>query len=175
MQRQIFISTIFMLAISGVIFFLKYTKQIYNRTSSLKTGNYLMFPLIEPQKDNCYIICLSPDNEYLPIMAKIGLRPTKEICTNGYEPLLKQVVAAPNDCVSVRSNGIYVNDRYIGNSQAKIRVNSIELHPLLPGYNHCLTDNEYFAMGVVSNSFDSRYFGVIHKDEIKYRAIYLWR
>jgi conjugative transfer signal peptidase TraF len=145
--------------------------KIYENTSnSIKRGTYLAIPYINLAKGNTYIVCLKGKSNYLTIMSKLGL--PKGECDNGYESLLKRVVATPGDYVAVDNQGVFVNNTLINNSKAEISHNEIMLHPQI-GYKQKLKDGEFFVMGDTVRSFDSRYFGPVTSKDIKLRAIYL--
>jgi type IV secretory pathway protease TraF len=49
------------------------------------------------------------------------------------------------------------------------------LNRLTIGTKYILNKNEYFLLGEGSNSYDSRYFGVVKNDDLRYKAILLWQ
>ena len=64
-----------------------------------------------------------------------------------------------------------VKSKLINNSLAIKNYTGIDLKPLPIGYRYKLKSGEYWLLGSGSNSYDSRYFGVVTQTEIKKRAI----
>lgn len=173
-QPQIFTKLFLVITIVGITCGVSsmFIKRAYNDSASMPIGNYITFPVLKPSVGNTYTICLSPNQKaHLAVMYKLGLRYGD--CNNGYMSLLKKIVAVPGDTVSVTHTGITINDKLIANSQSTQQFNRISLLPLPIGYTHKLLDDEYFAMGIESRSYDSRYFGVISRTEITSRAIFI--
>lgn len=139
---------------------------MYNLTNSEPIGWYWvgMHRYLGEEKiqvGELYAITL-PDN-FMLIIRKLGYRANSST-------LLKRVVARGGDTIEVDRTGILVNGKLIKNSQAKQKVRGIELHPLPMGYKHILGNDEYFVMGETLTSFDSRYFGIINKDNFINKA-----
>lgn len=95
----------------------------------------------------------------------------KGSCTNGYSPIIKEIIAVPNDFVRMNQKGITVNGKFYNLKQQLLDSHGRFLQPktmnqkikgyLLIGYNS-------------PNSWDSRYFGTVQSKNIKgvMRAIY---
>jgi type IV secretory pathway protease TraF len=86
--------------------------------------------------------------------------------------LVKKVGCCPGDMLSVDSKRtFYCGERKLGTAletDSKGRSLPVfEFTGMVPG-------NSYFMVGTNPRSFDSRYFGFIHADEILYKALPIW-
>jgi type IV secretory pathway protease TraF len=88
--------------------------------------------------------------------------------------LLKELIAHDGDVVEIKKDGVYINNLLVPNSKSQSYVRNVNLLPVPIGYAHKLQNDEYWFIGQSSNSFDSRYFGVISVNQIKKRAIFLF-
>lgn len=87
----------------------------------------------------------------------------KGFCPDGFGYLMKKVVALENDRVSSTDEGIFVNGKLLPFSKPK----EVNLTPWRVT-NYRLKSNELLLMTDQSAwSFDSRYFGLIDKKQIK--------
>lgn len=97
----------------------------------------------------------------------------KYIFDRGWAPsdktlLLKNISAENGDSVCIKNGYLYINHQKRGkiyryDSQGRV----------MPSYTICrlLNENEYFVLGVsADNSFDSRYYGIIYRDQILGKA-----
>jgi conjugative transfer signal peptidase TraF len=77
--------------------------------------------------------------------------------------LMKPVAAKSGDHISVTDKGIFINKIFKGSVK-----NFDQQGLILPQYhfNGDLKQNTYFLLASAHNSFDSRYFGPIHKRSI---------
>ena len=88
----------------------------------------------------------------------------KGSCDNGYSPLIKEIIAVPNDFVKMNKNGVTVNGKFYNLKQQLLDSHGRFLEPktinqkiqgyLLIGYNS-------------PNSWDSRYFGTVQSKDIQ--------
>jgi conjugative transfer signal peptidase TraF len=78
--------------------------------------------------------------------------------------LIKRVAAAPGDLVCAENDIIRINDRTVLHRAAE----DSSGRPL-PRWSECreLSDEEFFLQGDADNSFDSRYFGPVRRDQIE--------
>jgi conjugative transfer signal peptidase TraF len=83
-------------------------------------------------------------------------------CPDGFEALIKPVVAWPGDTVTITPFGVAVNGSFIRNSMALTKDrNGKELHHYAFG-NYKVREGELWVVSSYSpKSFDSRYFGPI--------------
>jgi conjugative transfer signal peptidase TraF len=142
---------------------------IKNVSISEPLGYYLKLPVgtIEPNKR--YLICLE-DKKYIDVLQKLGLLKSKNQCPTGTVYLMKQVAGMPHDLVQITESGVLINGVLQQNSKGVAKAKGISLYPLPIGYKHILKSNEYFMMGITPTSIDSRYFGVINRNQFYYRA-----
>lgn len=89
-------------------------------------------------------------------------------CSDGFTPILKNVVATAGDTIDVKDTGVFINGQLIHNS-APIKTDGRGLPlPDLVGNVYILNENEYFCLSSYNpKSFDGRYLGVTHKKDIK--------
>jgi conjugative transfer signal peptidase TraF len=98
-------------------------------------------------------------------------------CPGNYSYMMKRILAAKGDSVSVSDDGVRVNDKLLPNSAPH---EADKLDRPLPHYrtkHYVLSDSEVLLMSDVSaTSFDGRYFGPIHRPQIKtvIRPIFTW-
>ena len=80
---------------------------------------------------------------------------------------MKKIIAVQGDTIHIGQNGIYVNNQIIKDSQPyKVDGNNQPL-PQLTIKNYILKNNEFLMFGENNlRSFDSRYFGTIHEQQI---------
>jgi conjugative transfer signal peptidase TraF len=79
--------------------------------------------------------------------------------------LTKPVVAKQGDVVEVSTAGLYINGKYFG----PVKQNDSQGLPLPRIYcKYVLRQGEYFFASTYNNSFDSRYFGTVRKENIRW-------
>lgn len=88
-------------------------------------------------------------------------------CPGGFAHLLKKIVASAGDLVEINQSGMFINGRKLRHSTPIVKDSNghlIETH-FLHGY--VMKEGEFLMYGDgVSNSFDSRYFGVVKREQI---------
>jgi conjugative transfer signal peptidase TraF len=139
-----------------------------NTTKSIPVGLYWTSPMpIEKIKKGAYVIFCPPQRDIFDEAKTrdyIGAGP----CPGGYGLMMKRVLAAQNDVVSVSDTGVYVNGKQLPHS-TPIKADNVG-NPL-PCYrldHYALSHTELLLMSDVSaTSFDSRYFGPIDRSQIK--------
>lgn len=86
-------------------------------------------------------------------------------------PLIKKIVGVPGDFLCIRNQMVFVNGQKIAEvSRADNKGN------LLPEFKFCaaIPEEQYFMQGVANeHSFDSRYYGLIHKAQMMSKAVKL--
>jgi conjugative transfer signal peptidase TraF len=91
-------------------------------------------------------------------------------CPGGTIPFLKLVAAIGGDRVRVDARGVLVNGRLLPNSVA----HTIDKHgrrlPVQPYGTQILPHGDVWLYGTDEWSLDSRYFGAVPSDTIRYRA-----
>lgn len=135
-----------------------------------------------------------------PSWISFGLLPgVKEPCTTDY---IKRVVGLPGDTVEVRDDVVYVNgveqprtfqsgysytDQYCSTDDMRMFTEVLDgkPHPVLQSTSYAqrmadfgpktVPEGEYFVMGDNrDNSADSRVWGMVPRDYIKGKAIFVW-
>jgi len=145
-----------------------------NTTKSIPIGIYLKSDG-EIEK-NAYVFFCPPDTEVFS-MAKSRDYISGGFCTGGYGYMMKKILAAKNDVVTVNERGVFINGKLLPLSK---QIKMDRSGALLPSYsldNYTLQDNDLLLMSDVSaTSFDGRYFGIIDKSQVKdvIRPIFLW-
>ena len=86
--------------------------------------------------------------------------------------LVKKVGCSPGNRLSVDSKRtFFCGQRELGKAlKADSKGRSLPVFD----FTGVVPDNSYFMVGTNPRSFDSRYFGFIHADEILYKALPIW-
>ena len=86
--------------------------------------------------------------------------------------LVKKVGCGPGEMLSVDTARIfYCGQRELGKA---LKVDSKGRSLPVFEFASSVPDNSYFMVGTNPRSFDSRYFGFVHADEILYKALPIW-
>lgn len=80
--------------------------------------------------------------------------------------LIKRIGATSKDKVEIIDNKLYINNRIV----RKIPLKDSIGRQLIPAQKVQPKENEFFLLGDTNNSFDGRYYGIINKKFIKYKA-----
>ncbi|MFN8770816.1 MAG: signal peptidase I [Neisseriaceae bacterium] len=150
------------LFMAGIVAFLKHYFMVYNSTPSERIGYYLTIPTNNIEYGNIYTITIS--DHYMKIIKSLGFHA---------DSLLKRIVGIPGDKIMITESGVLLNNRLLPKSKAKKIVRGVFLEPVAIGFKYRLQKDEYWVMGEVSNSYDSRYFGVVRRNQILKKAIFL--
>ncbi|MBY0379096.1 MAG: S26 family signal peptidase [Burkholderiales bacterium] len=137
---------------------------VLNVTQSEPLGYYWIFNKNPITKGKLYLICLK-EKKYNEVLMKLNA-PISNKCNSNLAPLIKKIVAGPRDTIRVSTDGIYINNILMPNSKFINNALGVNLYPKAIGYKKQLGNDEYWVMGNPSTSFDSRYFGIISKNEI---------
>lgn len=124
-----------------------------NITNSMPVGVYRE-ESGDIEKDNYVLLC---KDDYELKRAKND----DYLCKDGHQPLLKKVVAVKDDVVTVSNEGVYVNYTKLENSERIVNSWLNEKNLL----DYTLKDKEFLVMGRSPYSWDSRYFGIVRRDE----------
>lgn len=141
---------------------------VINITPSYPRGLYTGEPLQPGRKimvKDMVLVCPDTENPAIINALKLKIFPAGR-CAGGIAPLIKTVEGVPGDYVERQTNLIRINGQTFRGSP----VRHAQLFPLPvgPGYRHRLGDKEYWLMSDYNpDSFDSRYFGPITKDQIR--------
>lgn len=141
----------------------------YNETASETIGYYFAYPSLHYKKGDLVLICIT-QHKYLYAMHKLGLLyDNSQKCPENSTFLLKQIVAADKDRVTITPAGIYVNNTLYPNSVALNSYHGVQLMPQKYA-SFILNANEYFTLGKTAHSYDSRYYGIIKLSQIHKKA-----
>jgi conjugative transfer signal peptidase TraF len=91
-------------------------------------------------------------------------------CPGGTIPFLKLVAAIGGDRVRVDARGVSVNGRLLPNSVAHTLDKHGRRLPVQPYGTQILPHGDVWLYGTDEWSLDSRYFGAVPSDTIRYRA-----
>lgn len=130
----------------------------YNTNQSAPKGFYLI-QNPKPLEKGQYVIIPVPEVVTAIIEGRAWFQPGT--------PLLKKVGALPGDTVSINTNGIFINDAYIGPVLSEDR-QGLPL-PQIRG-TYTLKDGEFLPISTYERSFDGRYFGPIPIENITYQV-----
>ena len=125
---------------------------------------------------NSYVMFCPPKNDLFDVARKrdyIG----SGFCPGGYGYMMKKILAAKNDIVTINETGVYINGLLLPRSKPFKIDSAGRTMPKYQTDNHLLDDNELLLMSDVSSrSFDGRYFGFIDYSQIKavIRPVYTW-
>ncbi|HHL35387.1 MAG TPA: hypothetical protein ENJ30_13585 [Desulfobulbaceae bacterium] len=86
--------------------------------------------------------------------------------------LVKKVGCGPGDMLAVDTDRIFFcGKKALGKAlEADSKGRSLPVFE----FTGLVPDNSYFMVGTNPRSFDSRYFGFVHADEILYKALPIW-
>lgn len=151
--------------------FVKFLGFRINLTKSIPLGIYKLETNAQIKKDDYVEFCL---DEKLSKIAYINGYINDGSCWGRYEALAKKIIAVPNDIVSVENNYIEVNGQKYNQYKQKLYSQSGNKANLIHYENKVIQG--YFMVGDsdVINSWDSRYYGEIPKDNIRGVLIPKW-
>ena len=153
------------LMIIGIIFFsivFCIKRIIYNVTDSMTKGIYVKKIISDYKKGDLVIFLM--DKKYLKyVESSLSKNKGKKLY------LLKRIVAAEGDTIETRSDGaVLIN----GEKKGKIfKIKGITEN--IEDTKYILKKDEYYLMGDTETSFDSRYLGILRKEDFKYEMILL--
>jgi len=144
----------------------------YNPSSSEPIGYYFAYRAGDYHSGDLVLMCLNKQ-PWVNVAFKLGL-PIDDTCSNHTPYLLKQIVAAPGDRILINNKGIHINGKYLPDSLGLNSYKGVLLYPQQSGAQLKLTANQFFVLGHSRFSYDSRYFGVISRADINYKALPIW-
>jgi len=143
-----------------------------NTTYSEPRGYYLYYTSTDYAIGDQVLICLE-NNKYIEVLKQLKIMHfATNRCKSGLPYLVKTIIAKTGDNVTINGVGIMVNGHMYPNSKVVERVHGVNLLPQAFG-SYKLTSNQFFVLGSSKNSYDSRYFGVVYKNQIKGKALFL--
>lgn len=145
-----------------------------NTTKSIPVGIYLTSD--EPVKKGTYVMFCPPDNAIFVEARERGYIGAG-FCPGNYGYMMKRVLAAKNDTVSIADDGVRVNGMLLPLSEPHKTDLAGRPLPRFAGDQYTLNDSEFLLMSdVTSLSFDGRYFGPVNISQIKtvLRPVFTW-
>ncbi|UUS62520.1 MULTISPECIES: signal peptidase I [unclassified Acinetobacter] len=146
---------------------------IFNLTESLPLGLWGRTPL-NIERGGVVGFCPqlpeSVKNDYRLKASENGM---VRICDENVQMLMKPVVAVPGDRVEIKGTKIFVNEKFIAERLERDGYGK-HIESVKPGiYN--VKAGEYWMISTYNKaSFDSRYFGAIKAEKIKYSLVPLF-
>lgn len=141
-----------------------------NKTESLPAGIYHICRNNVISRNDIVVFC-PPYNDFFKFAEKQGYWGGLElVCSNQTPKYMKKAVGIPGDNIVINLSGVYINNNKIKNSEP---YQKILTDKIFHNYskNITLKDNEYFLMSDYNRlSYDSRYFGIITKQDILYKV-----
>ena len=139
-----------------------------NFTPSMKEGIYIK-KAGQIERGDIVAACLDEPYQAIGLKNSYLIRSTK---CHGAAPVIKKIIAVPGDNVLLTYDYIRVNGRKLL-FKTKLRDrsgNSLHVYPR----GHYLQTDGYWLIGINSrNSWDSRYWGYVKKEQILYRLTYI--
>ena len=143
-----------------------------NTTRSIPLGLYLMSN--EPIETGAYVLWCPPQRPEFD-MAKDRGYIGAGFCPGGYGYMMKKILAAHNDIVSVTDDGVMINGTLLPASQPMEADSMGRSLPRFRVTNHRLVPSELLLMSDTnSRSFDARYFGLVHREHIQSLIHPIW-
>ena len=174
MRLQLKITVSSLLLLLAIVEILNHTLT-KNISISEPIGYYLKLPIVGTiKRGNKYLICIA-DIKYVAILKQLGLPGISNQCLYNSPYLIKQVAGIPGDAIEIIKSGVLINNQLQPNSQAFTSAHGIEIYPLPVGYKTILRKNEYFMLGITPHSVDSRYFGIINRNQLYKQTILIFK
>lgn len=151
-----------LLILGGMSFFFR-----LNTTSSVPRGVYLLTS--EDARPGEIVYFCPPANDIVEAGKTLGFLPPGS-CKSGTTPFFKVLAGVPGDLVRIDSTGVYVNDEQTPFSAPASKDSLGRAIPRIGDVSLRLKAGQWILMGVDAGSFDSRYFGVVSKDDYIKRA-----
>lgn len=169
MEKLIYFSAIslFLCLIFGIYGHYKFE---INNTESLPLGLYYINEDTNIKRNDIVVFCPTY-NDFLKFAEKQGYWHNLTLaCDNTTPKYMKKVVGIPNDDIIINLSGVYVNKNKIKHSEPNHQILSDKI---FKNYSKhiILKNNEYFLMSDYNQlSYDSRYFGIVNKNNILYKV-----
>jgi conjugative transfer signal peptidase TraF len=144
-----------------------------NTSKSIPVGLYWMTERHIEKGE--YVLLCPPPNNVFDEAKKRGYFGAG-FCPGDYEYLMKKILAAKKDKVSISDDGVRVNGDLLPFSTPLSADKQGRPLPVLRG-EYRLGDSDLLLMTDVSPiSFDSRYFGIVNRSQIKgvIRPVFTW-
>ncbi|WP_020405853.1 conjugative transfer signal peptidase TraF [Hahella ganghwensis] len=145
-----------------------------NTTKSIPLGIYWVSK--EPIHKGAYVLFCPPDTSAFSTARDRGYIGAG-YCPGGYGYMMKRILAAKGDSVSITPEGVTVNGELL--KLSKVLQSDKAKRPLPHFYitDYRLEDSELLLMSDVSAiSFDGRYFGPIERSQVEtvIKPVFIW-
>ena len=146
-----------------------------NPSPSMPRGVYLLGPILNPAVGDTVAACI-PAGDQARLYRSRDYLPASDRCASGLSPVLKPVVAAAGDTVSINSDGTRVNGVLLPNSRVyDTDTQGLPIGHLPLQWSKRLGTGEYFVLANrIPRSLDSRYYGPLPRENIIGAAHALW-
>lgn len=143
-----------------------------NTTGSIPKGIYITSK--HPIEKNQYVIFCPPPSELFDEAKQRGFF-SSGVCPNNYGYMMKRVAAASGDTIAILDDGVYVNGERLPNSTPLRKDGRKADLPYIRIKQNTLKKDELLLMADNDpTSWDSRYYGVIQKNQIQSAIIPIW-
>lgn len=89
-------------------------------------------------------------------------------CPSGLRPLLKQVAGLPGDVIGFQDGLIVLNDQILANTAMAVSDSQGRPLPASPLKTGVIPQGQALMLAQRSDSFDSRYFGLVPLDDLQW-------
>ena len=164
-QRNILIGAAFFLIAAIALFMSRIL--IFNLTESLPFGLWNRTAL-NIERGGVVGFCPTlPDQLKKEYLLEASENRFVRICDENVQMMMKPIVAVPGDKVEIKDNKIFVNEKFLV-SRLEKDVYGKPIESVKPGV-YTVAKGEYWLISTYSkSSFDSRYFGAVKAEKIKY-------
>jgi conjugative transfer signal peptidase TraF len=136
-----------------------------NTTHSIPLGMYKLVK--QPATKGAYVIFCPPVNPLFNEAFKRGYFPAG-FCPGNYGRMMKIIMAEGGDKITISGDGVYVNGELLPHSKPFEQDSLGRVLPQFTIVNHFLRKGDLLLMtNTIDNSFDSRYFGVLPREQIE--------
>lgn len=150
-----------------------------NVSDSMPRGIYVMTGKLDKKIRKNDVVSFCPHQELMDffLTRKYISGYKGASCYNKFHPFIKHIIAIEDDNIEVKNNSIFLNGVLVKNSNIfNIDKLNRPISHLPNGYKKTLSKDEYFTFADgVTRSLDSRYLGVVKKEDILSKSYLLWR
>lgn len=158
---------------SSYVLYVLMVRVTFNPSISEPQGYYFSYKAENYKIGDIVLICLDKDR-YIRVLRRFKVPFSYSSCKMQPPYLLKTIVASGGDAVEINKKGVSINGVLQKNSSSLNNYKGINLYPLKKR-RFKLQTNQFFVLGNTPHSYDSRYFGVINKEQIISRAHLIWQ
>lgn len=159
--------------ISSYFLYVLMARITFNPSISEAPGYYFSYKVENYTTGDIVLVCLDKER-YIRVLRRFKVPFSYSSCHMQPPYLLKTIVASSEDVIEINRKGVRINGVLQKNSGSLNNYKGINLYPLKKG-RFKLQINQFFVLGNTPHSYDSRYFGVISKEQIISKAYLIWR